>query len=60
MSAEYKSHLEVLSYDAKASQHYGQIKAALEKKGEIIGENDIHIAAQAIGQGLMLVSNNLR
>ncbi len=57
---EFISHLEVLSYDAKASQHYGQIKAALEKKGEVIGENDIHIAAHAISQGLILVTNNLR
>ena len=57
---EFISHLDVLPYDAKASQHYGQIKAALEKKGEIIGENDIHIAAHAISQGLILVSNNLK
>jgi tRNA(fMet)-specific endonuclease VapC len=57
---EFISHLEVLPYDAKASQHYGQIKASLEKKGEIIGENDIHIAAHAISQGLILVTNNLR
>jgi tRNA(fMet)-specific endonuclease VapC len=57
---EFISHLDVLSYDAKASQHYGQIKAALEKQGEIIGENDIHIAAHAISQGLILVSNNLK
>ena len=57
---EFISHLEVLPYDAKASQHYGQIKAALEKRGEIIGENDIHIAAHAISQGLILVTNNLR
>jgi tRNA(fMet)-specific endonuclease VapC len=57
---EFISHLEVLSYDAKASQHYGQIKAALEKRGEIIGENDIHIAAHTISQGLILVTNNLR
>jgi tRNA(fMet)-specific endonuclease VapC len=57
---EFGSHLEVLSYDAKASQHYGQIKAMLEKKVEIIGENDIHIAAHAISQGLILVTNNLK
>ena len=57
---EFISHLEVLPYDAKASQHYGQIKAALEKRGEIIGENDIHIAAHTISQGLILVTNNLR
>ena len=57
---EFVSHLDVLPYDAKVSQHYGQIKAALEKRGEIIGENDIHIAAHAISQGLILVTNNLR
>lgn len=57
---EFISHLEVIPYDAKASQHYGQIKATLERKGEIIGENDIHIAAHAISQGLILVTNNLR
>ena len=57
---EFVSHLEVLPYDAKASQHYGQIKATLEKKGQLIGENDIHIAAHAISHGLILVSNNVR
>jgi tRNA(fMet)-specific endonuclease VapC len=57
---DFVSHLEVLPYDARASQHYGQIKAALEKKGKIIGENDIHIAAHAISQGLILVTNNLK
>ena len=57
---DFISHLEVLPYDAKASQLYGQIKAGLEKKGKIIGENDIHIAAHAISQGLILVTNNLK
>ncbi len=57
---EFVSHLDVLPYDAKASQHYGQIKAALEKKGQIIGENDIHIAAHATSHGLILVSSNVR
>jgi tRNA(fMet)-specific endonuclease VapC len=57
---DFVSHLEVLPYDARASQHYGQIKSALEKKGKIIGENDIHIAAHAISQGLILVTNNLK
>lgn len=57
---EFISHLDVLSYDAKSSQHYGQIKAKLEKKGQVIGENDIHIAAHAISQGLTLVTNNLK
>ena len=57
---EFVSHLEVLPYDAKASQHYGQIKSFLEKKGTVIGEKDIHISAHAISQGLILVTNNLK
>jgi len=56
---DFISHIEVLSYDQKTSQTYGQIKAKLEKNEEIIGENDIHIAAHAISQGLILVTNNL-
>ncbi len=57
---DFISHLEVLPYDSKASLHYGKIKFTLEKKGAIIGENDIHIAAHAISQGLTLVTNNLK
>lgn len=56
---DFISHIEVLSYDQKTSQTYGQIKAKLENNGEIIGENDIHIAAHAISQGLIIVTNNL-
>lgn len=56
---DFISHIEVLSYDQKTSQTYGQIKAKLENNGEIIGENDIHIAVHAISQGLILVTNNL-
>ena len=54
------SRLEVLPYGAKAAQHYGAIRAALEKLGQMIGVNDLHIAAHARSEGLTLVSNNLR
>ena len=53
------SRLEVLPYGAKAAQHYGAIRAALEKIGQMIGVNDLHIAAHARSEGLTLVSNNL-
>lgn len=43
----------------KAAQHYGQIRAALEKLGQPIGVNDLHIAAHARSEGLTLVTNNL-
>jgi len=57
---DFCSRLEVLHYGPKAAQHYGSIRAALEKRGEPIGVNDLHIAAHARSEGLTLVSNNLR
>jgi tRNA(fMet)-specific endonuclease VapC len=56
---EFASLLEVLPYTAKASQHYGAIRNALEKTGRPIGLNDLHIAAHARSEGLTLVTNNL-
>jgi tRNA(fMet)-specific endonuclease VapC len=57
---DFCSRLDVLDYGAKAAQHYGQIRAALELRGTPIGVNDLHIAAHARSEGLTLVSNNMR
>jgi len=56
---DFCSRLEVLTYGTKAAQHYGAIRAALEKIGQPIGVNDVHIAAHARSEGLVLVTNNL-
>ena len=56
---DFSSRLEVLPYTASAAQHYGAIRSALEKAGESIGVNDLHIAAHARCQGLVVVTNNL-
>jgi len=56
---DFCSRLDVLAYGAKAAQHYGSIRAALERAGQPIGVNDMHIAAHARSEGLTLVSNNL-
>ncbi len=56
---DFCSRLEVLPYTAKAAQHYGSIRAHLEKLGQPIGVNDLHIAAHARSEGLTLVTNNL-
>ncbi len=56
---DFCSRLEVLSYTAKAAHHYGAIRAALERLGRPIRVNDLHIAAHARSEGLILVSNNL-
>lgn len=56
---DFCSRLEVLAYGAKAAAHYGAIRAALERAGQPIGVNDLHIAAHARSEGLTLVTNNL-
>jgi tRNA(fMet)-specific endonuclease VapC len=57
---EFASRLEILPYTEKASQHYGSIRSVLEKSGLVIGVNDLHIAAHARSEGLVLVTNNVR
>ena len=54
---DFCSRLEVLPYGAKA-RHYGAIRAALEKLGQPIGVNELHIAGHARSEGLVLVTNN--
>lgn len=56
---DFCSRLEVLPYGAKAAQHYGAIRASLEKTGQPIGVNDLHIAAHARSEGLVVVTNNV-
>ena len=56
---DFCSRLEVLPYGPKAAQHDGAIRAALEKLGQPIGVNDLHIAAHARSEGLVLVTNNV-
>ncbi len=57
---DFCSRLDVLPYANKAAQHYGLIRSELHKIGKIIGGNDMHIAAHARSEGLILVSNNQR
>ena len=56
---DFASRLEVVPYTSRASQHYGAIRAVLERAGRPIGVNDLHIAAHARNEGLTLVTNNL-
>jgi tRNA(fMet)-specific endonuclease VapC len=56
---DFCSRLDVLSYGDKAAQHCGAIRAALEKIGQPIGVNDLHIAGHARSEGLVLVTNDI-
>ena len=50
--------LPALSLPESAAEAYGTIRAKLEAKGEMIGNNDLWIAAHAMAAGLTLVTNN--
>ena len=52
--------LDVLPMEIPADQHYGEIRAHLQKLGQPIGQNDLLIAAHARALGLTLVTNNVR
>ncbi len=43
-----------------AAEHYGEIRAELQKSGQMIGNNDLWIAAHARAQGWIIVTNNER
>jgi tRNA(fMet)-specific endonuclease VapC len=51
-------HVLVLDLSEDASDHYGRIRTDLEKRGKMIGANDLFIAAHALSQDLTLVTNN--
>jgi tRNA(fMet)-specific endonuclease VapC len=50
--------LPALALPESAAETYGAIRADLEQKGEMIGNNDLWIAAHALASGFTLVTNN--
>ena len=52
--------IQILKIPVETGVCYGQIRAVLEKQGQIIGNNDLWIAAHALASGLILVTNNVR
>jgi tRNA(fMet)-specific endonuclease VapC len=57
---DFRSRLDVISWDDDAAMHYGEIRACLQKAGKPIGNMDLMIAAHARSLGATLVTNNLR
>jgi len=48
----------VLDFPGEAALDYAQIRAELKRRGQLIGSNDMLIAAHARCLGLILVTNN--
>ncbi|MGA7352198.1 MAG: type II toxin-antitoxin system VapC family toxin [Acidobacteriaceae bacterium] len=53
-------HVEVMDFPDEAAIHYARIRADLKNRGEMIGANDLLLAAHARSLGLILVTNNTR
>jgi len=52
--------LVILPFDEAAIRVYGELRAALERKGAPIGSLDTMIAAHALSQQATLITNNTR
>jgi tRNA(fMet)-specific endonuclease VapC len=57
---DFSSRLTVIPWDEIAADHYGVIRALLEKSGSPIGAMDMMIAAHARSLDSILVTNNTR
>jgi len=49
----------IVCFDNNAARIYGDIRVALEAKGQIIGGNDLMIAATTLANDAILVTNNV-
>ena len=53
-------HVAVLDLTREVAAHYAEIRADLKKKGQLIGANDLLIAAHARSLGATVVTHNLK
>jgi tRNA(fMet)-specific endonuclease VapC len=60
ITIEFLTRFETISFDDDASEIYGRIWAELESKGNMIGSNDLIIAATVLSRGGILVTNNTK
>lgn len=58
--AQLEGLLSVYPLPVSAGEHYGQIRALLQRQGQPIGNNDLWLAAHARAEGWILVTNNER
>ena len=50
---------QVVEFGAAAARHYGIVRADLERQGQVIGPNDLMIAAQALAVDAVVVTDNV-
>ena len=52
--------MQVVAFEPPTDRIYGDLRADLERQGTPIGANDLWIAAQALHDGSVLVTDNVR
>jgi len=52
--------IEILPFETPADRIYGQIRTRLEQSGQVIGGNDLLIAAQTLALGYTIITDNMR
>ena len=57
---EFLAAFECYPFDRAAAKVYADIRADLERKGEVVGPNDMLIAAIAVSRGATLVTGNAK
>jgi tRNA(fMet)-specific endonuclease VapC len=57
---DFTARISIVPWDGRAADHYGDIRADLEKSGSPIGAMDMMIAAHARSLGATLVTNNTK
>ena len=50
----------IADFTPEAARQYGEIRADLERRGALIGANDLLIAAHSLSLATILVTNNVR
>jgi tRNA(fMet)-specific endonuclease VapC len=55
----FAARLDVLSFDSEAAAHYANVRADLERRGQVIGPYDMMIAGHARSRGLTVITGNL-
>lgn len=51
---------QVVNFDLRSAEIFGQVRASLEKKGTVIGPYDLQIASVALAYDCILVTNNTK
>lgn len=58
--ANFLAPIIILPFTDRATAFYGYIRADLEKRSQVIGSYDLLIAAHALSEDIILVTNNTK